>query len=208
MFETNPLPRVVDGPLWTLEYEVGCYTAVLALGAARLLTRESVTALALALALIVWRVPGAQGQPWLYLPLAFATGAALHAWRTRVPWRRDLALAALLLVVAGTAGTGLRPLASTAGLYALLHLGRGWRLAGWGRWGDPSYGIYLWGMLVQQVVVSLGCGLTPASNLLISVPMTVVLAYTSWHLVERRALALKDRPALHLPSILARVRDA
>ncbi|WP_102128593.1 acyltransferase family protein [Deinococcus planocerae] len=199
LFETNPLPRVVNGPLWTLEYEVGCYAALLALGVARLLTRESVTALAVVLGVIVWRVPGAHGQPWLYLPLAFATGAALHAWRTRVPWRRDLALAALLLVVAGTAGTGLRLLASTAGLYALLHLGRSAHLAGWGRWGDPSYGIYLWGMLVQQVVVALGYGLTPAANLLVSVPITAALACASWHLVERRALALRDRAVSRRP---------
>lgn len=197
VFETNPLPRVVNGPLWTLEYEVGCYAALLALGAARLLTRESVTALAVVLAVIVWRVPGAQEQPWLYLPLAFAVGATLQAWEARLSWRRDLGLAALLLVIAGVTGAELRLLASTFGLYALLSVARSRRLSGWGRWGDPSYGIYLWGMLIQQVVVALGFGLTPAANLLLSVPVTVALAYASWHLVERRALALKDQPTAH-----------
>lgn len=194
VFETNPLPQVVNGPLWTLEYEVGCYAALLALGAARLLTRESVTALAVALAVIVWRVPGAQEQPWLYLPLAFSVGAALQAWNSRLTWRRDLALAALLVVVVGVAGEDLRLFASTFGLYAVLHVARSRWLSGWGRWGDPSYGVYLWGMLVQQIVVALGFGLTPAANLLFSLPVTVVLAYASWHFVERRALALKDRP--------------
>lgn len=191
VFEYTPLPRVVNGPLWTLEFEVACYLGLLALGAARLLTRESVTALAVLLALLVWRVPSLATQPWVALPLPFVVGAALYLWRDAVPWRRAGALLSVLLLIAAAAGQNLALMASTAGVYALLFVGRGASLRDWGRWGDPSYGIYIWGMLVQQVIVALGVGLTTGPNLLVSVPVTLALAYASWHLIERRALTLK-----------------
>lgn len=65
-----------------------------------------------------------------------------------------------------------------------------------GRFGDPSYGIYLYGFVVQQTVFYLwGRGMTPLHNTLVSVPIAVLLAYGSWHLVEKRALSLKPRRA-------------
>lgn len=65
-----------------------------------------------------------------------------------------------------------------------------------GRFGDPSYGIYLYGFVVQQSVYHLwGAGMTPLQNTLVSVPIAVLLAYGSWHLVEKRALSLKPRRA-------------
>ncbi|KAF1691586.1 acyltransferase family protein [Pseudoxanthomonas koreensis] len=63
-----------------------------------------------------------------------------------------------------------------------------------GRWGDPSYGIYLYGFVVQQTVYHFGApGMSPFTNTFISIPIAVVLAYASWHFVEKRALRLKPR---------------
>lgn len=201
VFTTNPLPHVVNGPLWTLEFEVACYLCLLGFGALRLLTRESVAAAAIILALLAWTLRDTS-PPWVFLPLAFTVGAALRAWRNVVPWTSTAALLSVLLVTAGLAFGALQFLASTVGVYALLHLGRGGALRGWGRWGDPSYGVYIWGMLIQQVIVSVGVGLTPGSNLLVSVPITLVLAYASWHVIERRALARK-RSGRDAPTVLA-----
>src|SRR5262249_25252327 len=65
-----------------------------------------------------------------------------------------------------------------------------------GRWGDFSYGIYLYGFAVQQSVNALaGSPLTPLQNAMMSIPIAVVLAVFSWRLVERRALALKPKRA-------------
>lgn len=67
-----------------------------------------------------------------------------------------------------------------------------------GRFGDPSYGIYLYGFVVQQTVYAVGVtGMTPLMNTLISVPIAVALAYASWHLIEKRALRLKPTVVVH-----------
>lgn len=61
-----------------------------------------------------------------------------------------------------------------------------------GRFGDVSYGLYLWGFPVQQLVVSLLGPLAIWLDLLVVVPVALALAVLSWRLVERRALALRS----------------
>lgn len=62
-----------------------------------------------------------------------------------------------------------------------------------GRWGDPSYGIYLYGWLFQQIAVQLIPNLSAIGNTLIALPLAALAAYASWHFVEQRALAVKPR---------------
>ncbi len=63
-----------------------------------------------------------------------------------------------------------------------------------GRYGDISYGVYLYAFPVQQTIISLfGNHLTIWSALSLSTAVTVALAFLSWHLVESPALQLKKR---------------
>jgi peptidoglycan/LPS O-acetylase OafA/YrhL len=63
-----------------------------------------------------------------------------------------------------------------------------------GRYGDFSYGIYLWACPVQQVLVLWLGKQTPFMMLTaLSLVCTFVLAWLSWHFVESRALRLKPR---------------
>ena len=67
-----------------------------------------------------------------------------------------------------------------------------------GAYGDISYGVYIYGFLIQQCVANLsGNGLPAIANAIASVPVVFVLAFLSWHLVEKKALAMKpSRPAI------------
>jgi peptidoglycan/LPS O-acetylase OafA/YrhL len=58
---------------------------------------------------------------------------------------------------------------------------------------DLSYGVYLYGFPIEQVIESAGFG-----GLLIIVaaaPVTIAVAALSWFLVEKPVLRFKDRPA-------------
>jgi peptidoglycan/LPS O-acetylase OafA/YrhL len=71
---------------------------------------------------------------------------------------------------------------------------------GIGRRRDYSYGIYLYGFAVQQLLALFGVprlGLVP--YVAVTLVVTVALAAASWHLVERRAMSLKNA-RLKLPS--------
>ena len=63
-----------------------------------------------------------------------------------------------------------------------------------GRWGDFSYGLYLYGFPSQQLVNEvLGGKASALQNALLAFPIALVCAVLSWHLVEKRALRLKPR---------------
>jgi peptidoglycan/LPS O-acetylase OafA/YrhL len=75
-----------------------------------------------------------------------------------------------------------------------------------GRYGDPSYGIYLYGWPMQQLALLLVPNLTPIGNTLIALPLAAIAAYGSWHLIEKRALAIK--PSRNPESIVKKMETA
>ena len=62
-----------------------------------------------------------------------------------------------------------------------------------GRVGDLSYGTYLWAFPVQQTIVHFLPGMAPLPLFALAGTATILLAALSWHLIEKRALALKPR---------------
>jgi peptidoglycan/LPS O-acetylase OafA/YrhL len=61
-----------------------------------------------------------------------------------------------------------------------------------GRWGDPSYGIYLIAFPTQQTVIYfLWPRLGFCSTMILAAVITLVLAYGSWHGIEKKFLKLK-----------------
>jgi peptidoglycan/LPS O-acetylase OafA/YrhL len=62
-----------------------------------------------------------------------------------------------------------------------------------GKFGDPSYGIYLWGFPVQQIMISRFGLLHLRENILCVVTISVLIGYSSWHIVEKPFLSLKDK---------------
>jgi peptidoglycan/LPS O-acetylase OafA/YrhL len=61
------------------------------------------------------------------------------------------------------------------------------------RYGDFSYGIYIWAWPVQQTIFYLfGSQMNGWLNLLIAGSIAVLLGAASWHLLEKRMLKLKS----------------
>lgn len=201
------LPRPgVNGSLWSLSAEFVCYLLVPLV----LLWRRAAPVLILALlacALVVTQVPYSEAHSLYGLNLTsatgmwsfFAAGALLRLAQER--WsgliRRDIAVV-LLVVQLLIATEGLATVRSLAWLtipYVVLAVGlsstRGIRQAA--RYGDFSYGLYLWAFPVQQLVIMKWGVLSTPSNLVLVVAFTLIPAIASWHLVERPALALRER---------------
>ena len=65
------------------------------------------------------------------------------------------------------------------------------------RLSDYSYGTYLFGFPVQQSVIAALGPMSAAQNLAISVPITLMLAFLSCHLVEKPVSMLKRAVAGH-----------
>jgi peptidoglycan/LPS O-acetylase OafA/YrhL len=123
--------------------------------------------------------------------------AAAAAVRLLVPaawlrWQAGVVALAVLLLAAGT------PLQQVALWVALpvvvIVVGTGSLpvLRRAARFGDFSYGLYLWSYPVQQLVLEVLGRLPTAADLALVVAVTLLLAVASWWLVERPALRWKD----------------
>ncbi|MYT22539.1 acyltransferase family protein [Streptomyces sp. SID7760] len=213
--------RSMDGALWSLYYEVLCYMGVAILAVTGVLARARRAVLLIA-GILGWLVvrQAVSDRFWagpfdasyfhpvdlpvvgftnpvlvIYLGFAFALGAVIELYGHRIPVSDVLGIASLIAVLGSARFGFLFVVGVPAFAYLLVWLAI--RLpAPFRRIGarhDYSYGIYIYGFVVEQVLAVLGFarwGLPAYLGL--SLTVTVMLAIMSWHCVERPAMRLKD----------------
>jgi peptidoglycan/LPS O-acetylase OafA/YrhL len=196
MFVDNPVGLEVNGSLWTLRYEFMMYVMVLVLGMLRLLAWPvALFLLALGVACIGWGALEALGT-WGWLLGFFASGMLLYKLRDTRIFDGRVALVALLGLVASVPLRQFILLFPVFGCYLALWLALQPRLPviPAARFGDLSYGLYVYGWPVEEMVMWLSGGrLAWWALFLIALPATALVAFLSWHLVEGPALRLKPR---------------
>ena len=131
----------------------------------------------------------------------FAAGVLAHALRDRLRTTTPVAALAVGAVIslAVTSEQLLNVLGPIPVAYALLHIGATWKTSMAAK-EDHSYGLYVYGWPVQQLLGMAGLGaLVPAPVFaVVSFACVLPLAIASWRLVERPAMRLP------LPSLPAR----
>ncbi|SEE03455.1 acyltransferase family protein [Bradyrhizobium erythrophlei] len=217
VFLHNPLPDVVNAQLWTVPYELWCYV-ILALLAVTTICFNRVAYLVFLVIVQVglvsydvyrWEEVPIQLRPHL-LVFCFLAGVGFYLWRDKVPYNRTACLVALLLCAAGMATGRGDALAPVPAAYVACYLGlmnprRNWLVSS----GDYSYGLYLYGFVIQQCVAAFG---PPVQhwylNILISLPIAFGVAFVSWHLVEKHALRLRAQVEQIEAAVLSRISIA
>ncbi|MGG7509612.1 acyltransferase family protein [Plantibacter sp. YIM 135249] len=199
---------VLNGSLWTLAYEWFCYLLIavlLVLGALRharfvvpVLTAALVAIEVLSLNrpdLIASYLPFFADRFHITLTLAFLYGSCLAMYAKQIPLSNWLGVPAGVIAFT-TLFTGSWVLVGyPAFAYFVFWLAV--RLPARVQWigakNDYSYGMYVYGFLVQQVTAFFGwyrLGYLPW--VLVTIVITAGCAWLSWHGVEKRAMALKD----------------
>jgi hypothetical protein len=125
----------------------------------------------------------------------FMIGGLAALYAGRIPCDDRLGVLALIVYLVSLLRGGYLVIGYPAMVYLLLWLA--WRLPAFlrriGAANDYSYGVYLYGFLVQQLLAYAGVhhrGFVAYTTL--SVIFSYLLGAASWHLLEKRALALKD----------------
>jgi peptidoglycan/LPS O-acetylase OafA/YrhL len=196
VFVHNPHPDVVNGSLWTLPAEVRAYEYLAVFGVLGLLERRMRFAIAL-IGLLAFAVAAPEKLPLLgfvdYARLVtyFVAGAVFYVFRQRVPFGLGW-LAALTVLAVLSHKVGLFAYVFPLWLcYGCLWLAYGPKfLLAYNRLGDYSYGVYLWGFPIQQVVAQQLSTPTPTVITLFSVPIAIAFGVASWYLIERPATRL------------------
>lgn len=209
VFESNPV-QGLNGSIWTLIYEATCYVLVFALGVAGMLGRIRLGLFVLAyLTVCVVVLSSGLELPYkvdrlLNLSLPFVVGMAAWAWRGSIP---------LSLVVAAVLSLAAFLLRETPVAYLSFTIAVGYVVfwlayvpGGFVRryndLGDYSYGMYIYAYAMQGLVVFLVGSTSILVHVALAFPITLILAYLSWRIVEAPSLAfLKRLPtSLGLPT--------
>jgi peptidoglycan/LPS O-acetylase OafA/YrhL len=196
VFESNPLPYVVNLQLWTVPYELYCYGLLALITLIGLKKRRSLGPLFVALTTISYLIfslyrhngemtPGA--MKGVLLVITFLAGVSIYFYAERIPWNGwygiGTIILSLVLISRVPYGDFLAPGPIA---YSTVYLGLMNPSRKALRGADYSYGIYLYGFAIEQTIVYL----LPAArdwyiNAAISLPAAVLVAAASWHLIER-----------------------
>ncbi|MEO9015756.1 MAG: acyltransferase [Terrimesophilobacter sp.] len=202
VFSGNPYPGAVNGSLWTLPAEFACYLVVPVIGSLPKRLRVPAWAgFALACVAITLFMHldffGARVESASLMWVFFAGGALV---RLGLAKRRLRAGVAVAVAVVWIVVVSVRP---QWGLYAAW-IALPYCLLAFGirstpvlrhasRYGDLSYGLYVWAFPVQQAVIHFFGVLPWALDVAVVTVISAALAYGSWHLVEYPSMRLAQR---------------
>ena len=217
VFLDNPDHRTVNKQLWTIPVELRCYviiTVAAILGIIRHRWRLIVV--------IAGSVIGLQVASYLHgnmetllnntvsvkvLYLSFLSGIAIYLFQDRVPlsgWLFCLSVIVTRLLLPTRFG---QYLACAPVAYLTIYIGlTNPPPSFFSKVGDYSYGIYIYGFVVQQMYAALSPNLRIWwLNLVVSLSITMLLAGISWHFVESPILRQRSRVVLAVNHVLGRI---
>jgi peptidoglycan/LPS O-acetylase OafA/YrhL len=207
VFATNAYPNAVNGSIWTLAYEFTMYLAVALIGVSKLYKKISPLGLwgLLFISVLLMAIFGRQYlsvmvfyldiSQFLIFALMFFSGVIMHKEEKRI--KLDTKLGALSLVAfigLSFMLPNLLPLGASVLLaYAIFALGKNGLMSWIGKYGDLSYGIYIYSFPIQQVIAAVTHTQSAFKMFIASGIASAVIAFLSWHLIESRALKLKTK---------------
>lgn len=213
LLETTPYGEAtgtsaLNGSIWTLAYEWLCYLVVATLLLIGVLRRARLVVPLMTLAVFavmglvdlfpkgaVALVPVLADTQLPQLVATFLVGSCIAVYSRDVPFDDRYALIAGAVLVSTFLLGGWKYLGVIAFAYLCLWAGARIRgpLAKVGSRNDYSYGVYIYGFLVQQLLAFAGAhrlGYLPF--VLLSFIGSLACGWLSWHLVEKHAMRAKD----------------
>jgi peptidoglycan/LPS O-acetylase OafA/YrhL len=190
VFQHNTYANAVNGSLWTLMYEFNCYILVLALGLIRLLRKE-IFVIIFVVSAVLMRFEGLGAEMLMF----FSAGMLFYSFRQEIKMKLNITVMSIAIIIFCLIfyrGLCL-PVITICLSYVVLYFAYAVKTKiNASKYGDLSYGTYIFAFPIQQsVTFYLGGSMHWWENFLISLPITLLMALMSWHLVEKNALKLK-----------------
>jgi|GEM_PF-18675 len=213
VFENNIYPNTVNGSLWTISFEFLFYLFVALVGVIGLLKHKLFILLLFIVSMyhhlfflkinpMGGHLFGLERKTLLELFIFFCAGMLFYAYRSSIPKNKHLAMLSIAILYLSTYFGGTIQLFVVFGTYLVFYFAfskPNW-LNRFSKYGDFSYGLYIYAFPIQQSVTHFfGGRMNALLNFFISFALTLLLAYISWHLIEKQFLKLKKIPILFKP---------
>lgn len=200
---------ILNQPMWTIAYEFRCYLLVIALTVSGFNSRPraylTLTIGMWALSCTAYDVPMPDkvidiiGDPRLVIHFAsmFLCGGAFYRFRSRILYSRHWAFVAMLcLWIMSSSPRFAGPAVGLFGGYVLFWFALSFKSQAISRIGartDLSYGIYLYGWPIQNLIIWHDREISWTSLFPLALGITAIVALFSWTLIELPCLRLKGR---------------
>lgn len=210
LFDDNAF-HGVNSSLWTLPVEVMCYVMIAVLGLLSLARGKVRATIGVIVALAVWyatfhihlRIPIVEvilkdltekpGDFSAHPVPFFIAGFFAYHFRDKLPLRGDVAVVLCVVYVLTRQQPWADALLYVTFVYGLLVFSALPQLKALRPDWDISYGLYIYGFFVQQVVASYFPQQDNFIGLAMSIVITAIIAAGSWFLVEKPMIALVRR---------------
>lgn len=202
VFTHHAYPLVTNASIWTLSYEFTCYIFIAAICLAfRKAWLASIALFLFATATVFYTYI----SPEIFVRFSsyFFAGSIAYCVRKWVVLDFRVFLLSIVALCAATYfHRALVPAICVFGTYATIYIAYAERLKAQNasRYGDFSYGVYLWAWPIQQLMSPYTP--SPELNFIFSLPFVFMIAILSWHFVEKPALSKKKLIAKFLKSKL------
>lgn len=203
VFTANYFREVVNNPLWTIPMELKCYGIIFVLGFLGFFKRK--WTVLLGFGIIIMYLFNTKMNFWeitsnsIVLYILFMLGSISYFFRKYIyiDYRISVLLLSVLSVVYYFSFSEilLVPITQLALIYTSLTLGASSVFKKIKLPGDYSYGMYIYGFLVQQTIAHYLPQISALASVVLTMPILVVLGAISWHLIENPSLKFGKRLA-------------
>lgn len=207
VFESNPT-HSINGSLWTLPYEFTCYIFIGILGLMKIISNKKSAIIFYILLIfvdfffdkqvhgIVIPIIGIDFKTFFPLFLYFISGSLFYILRDNIKLNILGAIVSTIILYCSKGTTISAYLSPILLTYIIITLAfyEPLPFKRIGKYGDLSYGLYLYAFPVQQLIVYvLGNEISLFTMIILSFLLTLPFAYFSWHFIEKPSIQMRKR---------------
>ncbi|RZL46162.1 MAG: acyltransferase [Pedobacter sp.] len=194
VFINNYLPFIVNGSLWTLPIEVRCYGVLFIAGTLGCFKRPYILIILIIMIFIFWdnHIFNAimLGLATSKLLLIFLFGSLSYIYKEQIILDYRIAFLMIIICIVSYLLLYSETILYITLIYSLLTIGASNILKKIKIPGDYSYGIYIYGFLVQQIFAFYFPSLSSYKSMFFTIPITILIGILSWHFIEKISMSI------------------